>query len=98
MNTLIEYIKLGMRQTEKGIAKYGGTLDDKELSPVELIDHAVEEHADAIFYLLKLKDKLNGKPSCGTCKHHLVKVTERPCSNCSAEIYDMWEPEKEGTE
>jgi hypothetical protein len=38
-----------------GKAKYGTDLDRKDLSVLEWIQHAQEEHMDAILYLEKLK-------------------------------------------
>lgn len=50
-----------------GKAKYGTDLDRKDLSILEWIQHAQEEHMDAILYLEKLKKEL----SCYT--------PDRPC-------------------
>ena len=50
-----------------GKAKYGTDLYRKDLSILEWIQHAQEEHMDAILYLEKLKKEL----SC--CK------PDRPC-------------------
>jgi Nucleotide-diphospho-sugar transferase len=44
-----------------GKEKYGATLDREDLSPLEWIQHAQEEHMDAILYLEKLKRVLSGK-------------------------------------
>jgi glycosyl transferase family 25 len=41
-----------------GLQKYGTTLDRDDLSILEWIQHAQEEHMDAILYLEKLKTKL----------------------------------------
>ena len=38
-----------------GKQKYGTDLDREDLSPLEWIQHAQEEHMDAILYLEKLK-------------------------------------------
>lgn len=38
-----------------GRAKYGTDLDREDLTPLEWIQHAQEEHMDAILYLEKLK-------------------------------------------
>jgi GR25 family glycosyltransferase involved in LPS biosynthesis len=38
-----------------GLQKYGTTLDRNDLSPLDWIQHAQEEHMDAILYLEKLK-------------------------------------------
>ena len=50
-----------------GKAKYGTDLDRKDLTILEWIQHAQEEHMDAILYLEKLKKEL----SCCT--------PDRPC-------------------
>jgi len=49
------------KQVEKGINKYGGTLDDKNLTEEELINHAIEEGIDFSFYLINLYDKVFSK-------------------------------------
>ena len=46
------------KQREKGITKYGGTIEGAELSPVEWIRHAQEEAADLMVYLEKIKIEL----------------------------------------
>lgn len=48
-----------------GKAKYGTDLDRKDLSILEWIQHAQEEHMDAILYLEKLKKQI----SCCTQDH-----------------------------
>ena len=45
----------------KGKAKYNNDMDRTDLSLVEWLDHAIEEHMDAILYLNKIKKELNGK-------------------------------------
>jgi hypothetical protein len=45
-----------------GKAKYGTDLDRTDLSVLDWIQHAQEEHMDAILYLEKLKKTL--KPDC----------------------------------
>jgi hypothetical protein len=42
-----------------GRAKYGTDLDREDLTPLEWIQHAQEEHMDAILYLEKLKRVLS---------------------------------------
>ena len=44
-----------------GKNKYGTDLDRQDLSVVEWLDHAIEEHMDAILYLNKLKEIIIGK-------------------------------------
>ena len=50
-----------VRRSEFGRAKYGTTLDRTDLSVLDWITHAQEEHMDAILYLEKLKQTLVGK-------------------------------------
>ena len=45
-------------RAEMGFNKYNNTLDRKDLTPTQWIDHALEEHMDAILYLTKLKQEL----------------------------------------
>jgi hypothetical protein len=44
-----------------GKNKYGTDLDRTDLSVLQWINHAQEEHMDAILYLEKLKQTLAGK-------------------------------------
>lgn len=57
VQTVIEKFKM---RSEFGKKKYGTTLDRNDLSVVEWITHAQEEHMDAILYLEKLKQILVG--------------------------------------
>lgn len=50
------------QRSEFGKAKYGTDLDRTDLSVLQWIVHAQEEHMDAILYLEKLKQTLIGKP------------------------------------
>ena len=50
------------QRSEFGKAKYGTDLDRTDLSVLQWIVHAQEEHMDAILYLEKLKQTLFGKP------------------------------------
>lgn len=45
-------------QYKKGIEKYGQDVDKSDLSAEEWIDHSIEEIADMMVYLVKLKEKL----------------------------------------
>ncbi len=47
-----------VNRAEMGFTKYNNTLDRKDLSVEEWINHALEEHMDAILYLTKLKQEL----------------------------------------
>lgn len=45
-----------VQQRDKGIAKYGGPLEDMQLTTAELIEHAQQEMADGNVYLAALRD------------------------------------------
>ena len=45
----------------KGKEKYGVDLDRTDLSLLDWIEHAKQEHMDAILYLEKIKNKLDGQ-------------------------------------
>ncbi len=49
-----------LQRAAVGKQKYGTTLDRTDLSVLEWIQHAQEEHMDAILYLEKLKQMLGG--------------------------------------
>ena len=61
MDSIVQAVieKFGVR-SELGKKKYGTTLDRTDLSVVDWITHAQEEHMDAILYLEKLKQTLIG--------------------------------------
>ncbi len=46
------------RQTQKGITTYGGTLDQTNPSGPEILDHAIQEAADLLIYLVGLRRAL----------------------------------------
>jgi len=50
-----------MQRSQFGMEKYGTNLDRTDLSVVEWIQHAQEEHMDAILYLEKLKKEISQK-------------------------------------
>ena len=52
VTTIIKEFK---ERSERGKAKYGTDLDRKDLSLLEWIEHAKQEHMDAILYLEKIK-------------------------------------------
>lgn len=62
-------IKKFIQRSAVGKAKYGTDLDRTDLSVLEWIQHAQEEHMDAILYLEKLKQTLAGPPSSSTPDH-----------------------------
>ena len=45
-------------QLSKGIEKYGQDVDKSNLTAEEWVDHSLEEIADLMVYLVKLKEKL----------------------------------------
>ena len=48
-------------RAKMGKAKYGVDLDRTDLSLLEWIEHAKQEHMDAILYLEKIKQEVSGK-------------------------------------
>ena len=59
VTSVIEKFK---QRSEFGQAKYGTNLDRKDLSVLQWIVHAQEEHMDAILYLEKLRTEIsNGR-------------------------------------
>lgn len=48
-------------RAKKGKLKYNTDLDRTDLSVIDWIQHAIEEHMDSIVYLKKLKQILGGK-------------------------------------
>lgn len=50
--------QLFVNQTNKGIRKYGDSVRPDNLTPVEWCQHALEEHADSMVYLMVLKKNL----------------------------------------
>lgn len=44
-----------------GIKKYGTTLHDNELTPLEWLNHAQEEAMDFTLYLERIKEEINKK-------------------------------------
>lgn len=44
-----------------GKKKYGTDLDRQDLSLLDWIEHAKQEHMDAILYLEKIKQEISGK-------------------------------------
>ena len=54
-------IKQFEERSIKGKEKYGTDLDRKDLTLLEWIEHAKQEHMDAILYLEKLKKTVEAK-------------------------------------
>ena len=48
-------------QKVKGLSKYGVTLENGTVGVIEVIDHAMAEAVDLLFYLTHLKSKLREK-------------------------------------
>ncbi len=51
-----------VERARMGKIKYGVDLDREDLSTLEWIEHAKQEHMDAILYLEKLKKHIETKP------------------------------------
>ena len=50
-----------IQRSNAGKAKYGVDLDRTDLTLLEWIEHAKQEHMDAILYLEKIKQIANGE-------------------------------------
>lgn len=62
MDSIVQSIIAKFEERAKmGQEKYGTNLDRTDLSVLEWIRHAQEEHMDAILYLEKLKQVLSGR-------------------------------------
>jgi hypothetical protein len=48
-------------RAQMGKAKYGVDLDRNDLTLLEWIEHAKQEHMDAILYLEKIKQEVSGQ-------------------------------------
>ncbi len=65
-NTILAEVQtLFVKQTEKGIHKYGETVRADNLTQVEWCQHTLEEHADSMVYLMALKKSLEESESNG---------------------------------
>jgi len=51
-----------IERSEFGMKKYGTNLDRTDLSLLDWIQHAQEEHMDAILYLEKIKKEITNQP------------------------------------
>jgi tRNA A37 threonylcarbamoyladenosine biosynthesis protein TsaE len=51
------------KRSERGLKKYGTTLDRNDLTHVEWLQHLQEELMDAALYIEKLKDEEKNKQS-----------------------------------
>ena len=56
--SLVKIMQLIYSQTEKGVKKYGHTVDSDSLTDIQWIDHTMEELVDTLVYLQCLKEKL----------------------------------------
>lgn len=59
-----------------GKMKYGTDLDRKDLSVSDWIQHAQEEHMDAILYLEKLKNEINNTNNTNEIKELVKELKE----------------------
>jgi len=56
---VVDAVVLRMQErSKKGIIKFGVTLEDQTMSPIEAIDNAIEEALDTAIYLEKAKREL----------------------------------------
>ena len=78
-----------------GVEKYGHTLSDANLSPVELVQHAREEAADLLVYLTALQASMaKTEPARPAVTREAVMriVTDSAYTDCSANAGDCCVP------
>ena len=51
----LEVLRVQAQQQDRGRTEHGTTLYDANLSPLELLNHAIEEAADQLNYLVAMK-------------------------------------------
>ena len=62
-NIVERVIESFKRRSERGLEKYGTTLDRNDLTNLEWLQHLQEELMDATLYIEKLKDEEKNKQS-----------------------------------
>jgi len=55
-----QVITKSIERSERGITKYGSTLERNDLDVVDWMNHLQEELMDAILYLERMKKDING--------------------------------------
>jgi hypothetical protein len=55
---LQEVHELLLKQTKKGLEKYGNTVNPDDYTLLEWIDHVLQEKVDELVYLVTLKHKI----------------------------------------
>lgn len=60
-SVVFSIIRQFKQRADFGLKKYGKTMDRDDLTTMEWIQHAQEEHMDAILYLEKLKQEFSKK-------------------------------------
>lgn len=80
VNTIIESF---IKRSNIGFEKYGTTLDRKDLNLLDWIQHAQEEHMDAILYLEKLKQQY--------MEEKMLKTNNQETNtNTNDNVPDLW--------
>ena len=74
------------QRAEFGQKKYGTNLDRTDLSVLEWLQHAQEEHMDAILYLEKLKQCFQNSPPFEEVKTLLPLPQEEPKKSVAAPL------------
>lgn len=59
MSVTDDALEVLRRQEAKGLDKYGATLDRSDVTTEEMIDHVIEEAADQLVYLLRLRQAMD---------------------------------------
>ncbi len=74
-----------LQRSAIGRAKYSTDLDRQDLAPLDWIQHAQEEHMDAILYLEKLKRVLQEKDDC-IAAAHILDTAARPAASQGKDV------------
>jgi hypothetical protein len=62
MDSIVKRVRNAFkRRSERGLEKYGTTLDRNDLTHLEWLQHLQEELMDATLYIEKLKDEEKNK-------------------------------------
>jgi len=58
MSTTEELCSMLRERHERGLAKYGVTVDRTDLTPEQWIQHSIEEKMDDLQYMMRLRDEI----------------------------------------
>lgn len=88
MNTTERVKQIIDKQHQKGLRKYGKTVDDASLSTIEWINHAQEEAADLMVYLEKVKERSQDMRSVGQIEKDVLKEAVNRLDDMVSYLFD----------